>query len=95
MSSRRSLRTVAAQGRQAWVQVDEAGGSLTPEATRCYVRRLREAFPDLPTIAEAGVPLGEYSPLSVKTSVVGYGRARAHLGQGGSTSALVASLSCG
>jgi len=27
------------------------------------------------TIAEAGIPLGEYSPLSVKTSVVGYGRA--------------------
>lgn len=26
-------------------------------------------------IAEAGVPLGEYSPLEVKTSVVGYGRA--------------------
>jgi crossover junction endodeoxyribonuclease RuvC len=27
------------------------------------------------TLAEAGVPLGEYSPLEVKTSVVGYGRA--------------------
>ena len=27
------------------------------------------------TIAEAGLPLGEYSPLAVKTSVVGYGRA--------------------
>jgi crossover junction endodeoxyribonuclease RuvC len=27
------------------------------------------------TIAEAGLPLGEYSPLEVKTSVVGYGRA--------------------
>jgi crossover junction endodeoxyribonuclease RuvC len=26
-------------------------------------------------IAGAGVPLGEYSPLAVKTSVVGYGRA--------------------
>ena len=26
-------------------------------------------------IAEAGVPLGEYSPLEIKTSVVGYGRA--------------------
>jgi crossover junction endodeoxyribonuclease RuvC len=26
-------------------------------------------------IAEAGIPLGEYSPLEVKTSVVGYGRA--------------------
>ena len=26
-------------------------------------------------IAEAGVPLGEYSPLEVKSSVVGYGRA--------------------
>jgi crossover junction endodeoxyribonuclease RuvC len=26
-------------------------------------------------IAEAGLPLGEYSPLEVKTSVVGYGRA--------------------
>jgi crossover junction endodeoxyribonuclease RuvC len=29
-------------------------------------------------IAEAGVPLGEYSPLEVKTSVVGYGRAQKH-----------------
>jgi crossover junction endodeoxyribonuclease RuvC len=27
------------------------------------------------TIAEAGLPLGEYSPLEIKTSVVGYGRA--------------------
>jgi crossover junction endodeoxyribonuclease RuvC len=27
------------------------------------------------TIAEAGVELGEYSPLEIKTSVVGYGRA--------------------
>ncbi len=26
-------------------------------------------------IAEAGLPLGEYSPMEVKTSVVGYGRA--------------------
>ena len=26
-------------------------------------------------VAEAGVPLAEYSPLEVKTSVVGYGRA--------------------
>ena len=30
------------------------------------------------TIAEAGLPLGEYSPLEVKTSVVGYGRAAKH-----------------
>jgi crossover junction endodeoxyribonuclease RuvC len=29
----------------------------------------------LAAIAEAGVILGEYSPLSVKSSVVGYGRA--------------------
>jgi len=26
-------------------------------------------------IAEAGIPMGEYSPLEIKTSVVGYGRA--------------------
>jgi crossover junction endodeoxyribonuclease RuvC len=30
------------------------------------------------TIAEAGLPVGEYSPLEVKTSVVGYGRAEKH-----------------
>ncbi|MDQ6706415.1 MAG: crossover junction endodeoxyribonuclease RuvC [Acidobacteriota bacterium] len=30
------------------------------------------------TIAEAGVPLAEYSPLEVKISVVGYGRAEKH-----------------
>ena len=29
-------------------------------------------------IAEAGVQLAEYSPLEVKTSVVGYGRAEKH-----------------
>jgi crossover junction endodeoxyribonuclease RuvC len=28
--------------------------------------------------AQAGVPVGEYSPLEVKTSVVGYGRAEKH-----------------
>ncbi len=28
--------------------------------------------------AEAGVPLGEYSPLEIKASVVGYGRAEKH-----------------
>ncbi len=28
--------------------------------------------------AEAGLPVGEYSPLEVKTSVVGYGRAEKH-----------------
>src|SRR5947209_14744788 len=28
------------------------------------------------TIAEAGLALGEYSPLEIKTSVVGYGRAQ-------------------
>jgi crossover junction endodeoxyribonuclease RuvC len=27
------------------------------------------------TVAEAGLPVGEYSPLEIKTSVVGYGRA--------------------
>ena len=27
------------------------------------------------TLAEAGLPVGEYSPLEIKTSVVGYGRA--------------------
>jgi len=32
----------------------------------------------LATVAEAGIPLGEYSPLEVKTSVVGYGRAEKH-----------------
>lgn len=29
-------------------------------------------------IAEAGIQLGEYSPLEIKTSVVGYGRAEKH-----------------
>ena len=30
---------------------------------------------DLLAVAEAGLPLGEYSPLEIKTSVAGYGRA--------------------
>jgi crossover junction endodeoxyribonuclease RuvC len=29
-------------------------------------------------VAEAGVPLAEYSPLEVKSSVVGFGRAEKH-----------------
>lgn len=29
-------------------------------------------------VAEANLPLGEYSPLEIKTSVVGYGRAEKH-----------------
>jgi crossover junction endodeoxyribonuclease RuvC len=32
----------------------------------------------LMTIAEAGLQMGEYSPLEIKTSVVGYGRAEKH-----------------
>ncbi|HLJ15201.1 MAG TPA: crossover junction endodeoxyribonuclease RuvC [Bryobacteraceae bacterium] len=36
----------------------------------CHVRGIA-----LLIIAEAGLPFGEYSPLEVKTSVVGYGRA--------------------
>jgi crossover junction endodeoxyribonuclease RuvC len=32
----------------------------------------------LATIAEAGLAMGEYSPLEIKTSVVGYGRAEKH-----------------
>jgi crossover junction endodeoxyribonuclease RuvC len=32
----------------------------------------------LAVLAETGLPVGEYSPLSVKTSVVGYGRAEKH-----------------
>ena len=32
----------------------------------------------LAVLAEAGLTVGEYSPLSVKTSVVGYGRAEKH-----------------
>jgi crossover junction endodeoxyribonuclease RuvC len=32
----------------------------------------------LAVLAEAGLAVGEYSPLSVKTSVVGYGRAEKH-----------------
>lgn len=32
----------------------------------------------LATIAEAGLLMGEYSPLEIKTSVVGYGRAEKH-----------------
>jgi crossover junction endodeoxyribonuclease RuvC len=36
----------------------------------CHVRGIAMLI-----IAEASIPLGEYSPLEVKTSVVGYGRA--------------------
>ncbi len=39
----------------------------------CHVRGVA-----LLAVAEAGVPLAEYSPLEVKSSVVGYGRAEKH-----------------
>ncbi len=61
-------------------------GQHTPEAAAVeevfYAQNVKTALKlshvrgvVLLAIAEAGVPLGEYSPLEIKTSVVGYGRA--------------------
>jgi len=61
-------------------------GSHTPDAAAVeevfYAQNVKTALKlshargvVLLTMAEAGLPVGEYSPLEIKTSVVGYGRA--------------------
>lgn len=69
------LRGVIAQYEPAAAAVEKVFHSLNPKSalTLAHVRGVA-----LLAIAEAEIPLGEYSPLEVKTCVVGYGRAEKH-----------------
>jgi crossover junction endodeoxyribonuclease RuvC len=66
------LRDVIARCQPTAVAVEEVFHSVNMKSTikLAHVRGVA-----LLTIAEAGLDLGEYSPLEVKMSVVGYGRA--------------------
>lgn len=69
------LRGVIAQYAPDAAAVEEVFHSLNPKSALklAHVRGVA-----LLAIAEAGIRLGEYSPLEVKTCVVGYGRAEKH-----------------
>jgi crossover junction endodeoxyribonuclease RuvC len=69
-----------AQGLRAVVQMHTPESAAVEEVF--YAQNVKTALKlshargvVLLTMAEAGVPVGEYSPLEIKTSVVGYGRA--------------------
>jgi crossover junction endodeoxyribonuclease RuvC len=69
------LRAIIAQYSPEAAAVEEVFHSLNPKSALklAHVRGVA-----LFAIAEANVPLGEYSPLEVKSCVVGYGRAEKH-----------------
>jgi crossover junction endodeoxyribonuclease RuvC len=68
----RGLRGVIEQFNPDAAAVEEVFHSQNPK-TAIQLAHVRGVA--LLAIAEAGITLGEYSPLEVKTSVVGYGRA--------------------
>ncbi len=68
----RGLRDVIAEFSPEAAAVEEVFHSHNPK-TAIKLAHVRGVA--LLAIAEAGIVLGEYSPLEVKTSVVGYGRA--------------------
>jgi crossover junction endodeoxyribonuclease RuvC len=69
------LRTVIRDGRPDAVAIEEVFHSVNAKSALklAHVRGVA-----LLAAAEAAVPVGEYSPLEIKTSVVGYGRAEKH-----------------
>jgi crossover junction endodeoxyribonuclease RuvC len=69
------LRQVVLEHRPESAAVEEVFYSQNVKTALklCHVRGIA-----LLIIAEAGLSLGEYSPLEIKTSVVGYGRAEKH-----------------
>ena len=71
----RGLRTVLSEYSPEAAAVEEVFFSLNVK-TALKLAHVRGVA--LLAIAEAGIALGEYSPLEVKTSVVGYGRAEKH-----------------
>jgi crossover junction endodeoxyribonuclease RuvC len=70
-----ALRDVLRQYRPDAVAVEEVFHSVNAKSALklAHVRGVA-----ILTAAEAGVPLGEYSPMEVKMSVAGYGRAEKH-----------------
>ena len=68
----RALRTVISQTSPQCAAVEQVFYSQNVK-TALKLAHVRGVV--LLAIAEAGVALGEYSPLEIKTSVVGYGRA--------------------
>ena len=71
----RGLREVIEQHRPETAAVEEVFHAANAK-TALKLAHARGVA--LLTVAEAGLELGEYSPLEVKTSVVGYGRAEKH-----------------
>jgi crossover junction endodeoxyribonuclease RuvC len=68
----RGLREVIAAHAPDVVAVEEVFHSVN---TKSALKLAHVRGVALLTAAEAGLPVGEYSPLEIKTSVVGYGRA--------------------
>lgn len=68
----RGLREVIERHRPAAAAVEEVFYAQNVK-TALKLSHVRGVV--LLAIAEAGIPLGEYSPLEIKTSVAGYGRA--------------------
>jgi crossover junction endodeoxyribonuclease RuvC len=66
------LRQLMSEHRPEAVAVEEVFLSVN---TRSALKLAHVRGVALLTAAEAGLPLGEYSPMEIKTSVVGYGRA--------------------
>ena len=66
------LRAVVAQHAPRQAAIEEVFHAVNAQSTLklAHVRGVA-----MLTVTEAGLPLGEYSPLEVKMSVVGYGRA--------------------
>ena len=71
----RELRAVIQECAPDAAAVEEVFHAVNPK-TALKLAHVRGVA--LLTIAEADLELGEYSPLEVKTSVVGYGRAEKH-----------------
>jgi crossover junction endodeoxyribonuclease RuvC len=68
----RALRDVIGQYQPAAAAVEEV---FYAQNVKTALKLSHARGVVLLAIAEAGIPLGEYSPLAIKTSVVGYGRA--------------------
>lgn len=69
------LRSVIAEYRPHCVAVEEV---FHAHNIKSVLKLAHARGVALLAVAEAGLPLGEYSPLEVKSSVVGYGRAEKH-----------------
>jgi crossover junction endodeoxyribonuclease RuvC len=71
----RGLRAIIGQYRPEAAAVEEVFHAVNVQSALKLAHARGVA---LLTVAEAGLELGEYSPLEIKASVVGYGRAEKH-----------------